>query len=53
MGTAEISFRGGAGVKGWLLRTRYTDLAVSLEQSAQEALDNMQAELEDLYARHA
>ena len=33
--------------------TRYTSLAVSLEQSPQEALDNMQAELEDLYARHA
>ncbi|MCY3947198.1 MAG: hypothetical protein OXF44_13065 [Anaerolineaceae bacterium] len=33
--------------------TRYTSLAVSLEQSPQEAMDNMQAELEDLYARHA
>ena len=33
--------------------TRYTSLAVSLEQSAQEALDNMQAELEDLYTRNA
>ena len=33
--------------------TRYTSLAVSLEQSPQDALDNMQAELEDLYARNA
>ena len=33
--------------------TRYTSLAVSQEQSPQEALDGMQAELEDLYARHA
>ena len=48
-----MSFRGGAGVKGSLPGTRYTSLAVSLGQSAQEALDNIQAELEGLYARHA
>ena len=33
--------------------TRYTSLATSGEQTAQEALDNMQRELEDLYARNA
>ncbi len=33
--------------------TRYTSLAVSQERSPQEALDGMQAELEDLYARNA
>ena len=33
--------------------TRYTSLAVSQEQSAQTALDNMQRELEETYARYA
>ena len=32
---------------------RYTSLATSGEQTPKEALDNMQAELEDLYARNA
>ena len=33
--------------------TRYTEVAVSLEQSPQDTLDAMQRELEDLYARNA
>ncbi len=33
--------------------TRYTSLATSGEQTPKEALDNMQAEMEDLYARNA
>ena len=33
--------------------TRYTSLATNGEQTPQEALDNMQAEMEDLYARNA
>lgn len=33
--------------------TRYTSLATSGEQTPQEALDGMQAEMEDLYARNA
>ncbi len=32
---------------------RYTSLATSGEQTPKEALDNMQAEMEDLYARNA
>jgi ABC-type glycerol-3-phosphate transport system substrate-binding protein len=33
--------------------TRFTSLATSGEQTPKEALDNMQAQMEDLYARNA